>query len=199
MRDRTLSLWTHGHLAQGQVPRRPGSGDRRLERKLAQFAFAPGRCLPRRPPRSYGTGRDRLQSAQFWRPAQEPRCAVDRQEPFRRAKAHRAGQRTSPGSSQKLIAEIEFAGWTGDGMVRQAAFKGLREDKPAKEVRTEEAVPPEELESTARREAQGANSARAKPQGNVVLGTVISNPDKTALAGRRQCKGIFEDRSGTLP
>jgi bifunctional non-homologous end joining protein LigD len=89
----------------------------------------------------------------------------------------------------KLIAEIEFAGWTGDGMVRQGAFKGLREDKPAKEVRAEEAVPPEELESTAPEKLKARTPHRTKPQDNVVLGTVISNPDKLLWPAEGKVEG----------
>ena len=41
-----------------------------------------------------------------------------------------------------LVAQVNFANWTADGVVRHAAFKGLREDMSAREVGREEAVEP---------------------------------------------------------
>ena len=38
----------------------------------------------------------------------------------------------------KLVCEVEFVEWTHDGHLRAPAYKGLREDKPADEVRREE-------------------------------------------------------------
>lgn len=39
------------------------------------------------------------------------------------------------------VAQVRFATWTGENQLRQAAFLGLREDKPARDVRKEEAAP----------------------------------------------------------
>jgi bifunctional non-homologous end joining protein LigD len=38
----------------------------------------------------------------------------------------------------KLVAEVEFVEWTHDGRLRAPSYQGLREDKPAEDVRREE-------------------------------------------------------------
>jgi bifunctional non-homologous end joining protein LigD len=64
----------------------------------------------------------------------------------------------------ELAAEIAFAGWTADGQVRQASFKGLREDKPTREI--------------GREEPMAASADKAGDGGAVVLGVTLSNPGK---------------------
>lgn len=75
----------------------------------------------------------------------------------------------------ELVAEIEFAGWTSDGLVRQAAYKGLRDDKPAGEVEAEKPAEPDiELVEPS---PAGRRSSRRAGKANV-MGLLISNPDK---------------------
>jgi bifunctional non-homologous end joining protein LigD len=61
----------------------------------------------------------------------------------------------------KLVAEVEFAERTADGLVRHASFQGLREDKPANQVRAEHPVPEAAAEkgSKGRKRAKKAGAA----------------------------------------
>jgi bifunctional non-homologous end joining protein LigD len=76
----------------------------------------------------------------------------------------------------EVVAEIEFAGFTGDGNIRQAAFKGLRQDKPADEVEAERPATEVPLKKPARVLRQGITNTRQEP--SVVMGVPISKPDK---------------------
>jgi bifunctional non-homologous end joining protein LigD len=78
----------------------------------------------------------------------------------------------------ELVAEIEFAGWTGDGQVRQAAFKGLREDKPAAEVEAETPASPTEADVPDPAPAPVKPSRLRKGAKVEVMGVLISSPDK---------------------
>lgn len=71
----------------------------------------------------------------------------------------------------KLVAEIAFAGFTQDGLLRHPTFKGLREDKPAEQV---------VLEQPQAVAARSKSSAEAKTRKTRVKAesAALSHPDK---------------------
>jgi bifunctional non-homologous end joining protein LigD len=73
-----------------------------------------------------------------------------------------------------LVAQVQFSTWTADNLVRQASFKGLREDKKATEVRRE--MPDPKLsQQTAPRKKPAATEKTSAPGR---LGFKVTHPDK---------------------
>jgi len=82
----------------------------------------------------------------------------------------------------ELVAEIEFAGWTDGGNIRQAAFKGLRQDKPAREVEAEK--------PTVIKVVKPVSSKSSANKSGEVMGVAISNPDKKLWPDGGDGKGV---------
>ncbi len=64
----------------------------------------------------------------------------------------------------EVVVETEFRGITQDGLLRQASYKGLREDKPAREV-VREVAKPAAPAAMARRQAVRKSAASTKRTG----------------------------------
>ncbi len=92
----------------------------------------------------------------------------------------------------ELVAEIEFAGFTDGGNIRQAAFKGLRQDKPASEVKAEKPVMAKMTQPVGKAVAKSghARSAQAASKSSEVMGVVISKPDKALWPDAGDGKGV---------
>jgi len=72
----------------------------------------------------------------------------------------------------ELVAQVEFAAWTRDGILRHPSFQGLREDKKASEVFRESPI-------ASRESSNGSGSEHDKPE---VAGVKISNPGRVLYA-----------------
>jgi bifunctional non-homologous end joining protein LigD len=85
-----------------------------------------------------GTGIDTAELERLWRrlqPVATPSMPLDRAPP-------RGTRFGSPlvlsrvhWVRPELVAKVKFLAWTGDNLLRQVVYEGLREDKPAQEVR----------------------------------------------------------------
>jgi len=102
----------------------------------------------------------------------------------------RAARRGAHFVDPKLVAEVEFANWTRDRLIRQGAFIGLREDKPAKSIRLEVPISPADSKSASTPASKPASARAGRPTGHrsrkladhsgpdLVEGIRLTHPDK---------------------
>jgi len=102
---------------------------------------------------------------------------MERMEPLAVQKAPvevpRAERKGAHWIAPKLVAEINFAEFTDEGILRHPSFVGLREDKPAKDVVREV---PKHLSTTEKKLARSATKGKSATAED--FGIEISSPDR---------------------
>lgn len=73
----------------------------------------------------------------------------------------------------EMVVEVEFRGWTGDGMIRHAVFKGVREDKEPMEITDERPV-------HAKKGTTGSDAA----DNDDIAGIRLTHPDRLLWEGQ---------------
>jgi bifunctional non-homologous end joining protein LigD len=77
-----------------------------------------------------------------------------------------------------LVAEVEFSNWTDEKLMRHPSFRGLREDKPAKEVVLDRPVSPSPLSNHVHRASREDQHGSHLNQNNVIADVPLTHPDK---------------------
>ena len=91
----------------------------------------------------------------------------------------------------KLVAEVNFAEFTSDGILRHPSFVGLREDKPAKDVKREV---PKHLSKAEKKPARQTKKAATAAD----FGIQISSPDRVIYPELGLTKGQLADYYATI-
>ncbi len=93
-----------------------------------------------------------------------------------------------------LVAEVAFRGWAKEGLLRQASFKRLREDKAAKDLGGAAKVPAKEKKTTAGKITTKAGAAAKTRAVAENAGDVnISHPERVVFAKAKITKGEVAD------
>lgn len=94
--------------------------------------------------------------------------------PFKNVPQPRTGE-TIIWLEPSMVAQIRFAEWTGDNVLRQASFKGLRNDKNPRDVKRENRSGDAETKAEEDREEK---QMEANQMSVTINGVRISSPDK---------------------